>query len=270
MSAAGQGVAIAGVWDPLSARLAERAGFPMLFLGGYALSGTLLGLPDVGLLTQTEILDAARRIRAVVSTPLLVDGDTGHGGPRNVERLVRALVDLGAAGVFLEDQVWPKRCGHMRGKQVVERAEYLEKLQAAREARGDAPLRIVARTDARAPLGLDEAIARGRAWHEAGADVVFVEAPRSVDELRRIAREVPGPLLANVVDGGRTPVLPYEELVAMGFTWVLYPVSALFAAVAATEQAYAALRKSGRVGTVPAIPFDAFTKLVGLEEEEKG
>ena len=265
--AAAGGAPIAGVWDPLSARLAERAGFPFLFLGGFALSGTLLGQPDVGVLTQSEILDAARRIRAAVPTPLFVDGDTGHGGPRNVERLVRACVDMRAAGVFLEDQVWPKRCGHMKGKQVVERAEYLEKLAAAREARGDARLRIVARTDARAPLGLDEAIARGRAFAEAGADVVFVEAPQGVEELRRVAKEVPGPLLANVVDGGRTPALTRDELVAIGFEWLLYPVSALFAGALAMESAYRGLLETGRLGSVPVMEFHRFTALVGLEEE---
>ena len=152
-----------GVYDPLSARLAERAGFELLFLSGYAVWATLLGEPDFGLLTQTEVIDTARRVVRTVRTPVIVDGDTGHGGAVNVQRLVRELVALGAHGVLLEDQVWPKRCGHMRGKRVIPMQEHVQKLRAAVEARGDASLAIVGRTDARAPEGPDEAIRRAHA-----------------------------------------------------------------------------------------------------------
>ncbi len=256
-----------GVWDALSARLAERAGFSMLFLSGYAVAGSRLGEPDVGLLTQTEMLETARAVLRSVSVPVIVDGDTGHGGPLNVQRMVRELVAVGAGGVLLEDQVWPKRCGHLLGKQVIPAEDHVQKIRAAVEARARAPLRIVGRTDARAPLGLDEAIRRGRLYREAGADVVFVEAPESVEELRRIGAEVPGPLMANMVEGGRTPVLELAELGELGFEWVVYPLTGLLAASRALERAFADLASSGASRPDPArqLAFDEFTRLVGLE-----
>ena len=167
----------AGVYDVLSAKLAQRAGFRSVVLSGYAVAASYLGEPDFGLLTQTEILDVARRIRKAVDIPLIVDGDTGYGSALNVIRMVEELIQMGAHGIILEDQVWPKRCGHMRGKKVVSSEEHVQKIRAARETKGDAPFLITARTDARAPLGLDEAIARGCAYKEAGADLIFVEAP---------------------------------------------------------------------------------------------
>jgi methylisocitrate lyase len=257
----------AGVYDPLSAKLAERAGFELLFLSGYAVAATHLGEPDFGLLTQTEVIDAARRVVRSVSIPVIVDGDTGHGGVANVQRLVRELVALGARGVLLEDQVWPKRCGHMRGKQVIPAEEHVQKLRAAAEARGSAPLWIVGRTDARAPLGLDEAIRRARLYRDAGADILFVEAPQSREELARIGKEAPGPLMANLVEGGQTPLLAPSELEAMGFEWAVWPLTGLLAAAHALDAAYRALRETGtsasRAGTL--MSFDELTRLVGLE-----
>jgi methylisocitrate lyase len=258
-----------GVWDALSAKLAERAGFELLFLSGFAVAGTQLGEPDFGLLTQTETLQAARRIVAAVHTPLIVDGDTGHGGPLNVQRLVREVVSLGGAGVLLEDQVWPKRCGHMRDKQVIPAEEHVQKLRAAVDARGAAQLMILGRTDARGPLGLDEAIRRGRLYREAGADVIFVEAPTSRDELVRIGREVPGPLMANMVEGGVTPILPLDELRALGFEYVVYPLTGLLGAARALERAFRELATQGtsRNDAAARMSFAEFTALVGLDEK---
>jgi methylisocitrate lyase len=258
-----------GVWDALSAKLAERAGFELLFVSGFAVAGTQLGEPDFGLLTQTEMLETARRIVRSVRVPVIVDGDTGHGGPLNVQRFVREAIALGAAGMLLEDQVWPKRCGHMRGKEVIPAEEHAQKIRAAVEARGANPFTILGRTDARAPLGLDEAIRRGRLYREAGADLIFVEAPQSRDELARIGREVPGPLMANMVEGGQTPLLALDELRALGFEYVVYPLTGLLAAARALERAFGELVKSGAsgAGTQDKMTFDEFTGLVGLDEK---
>ena len=256
-----------GIYDALSARLAERAGFELLFLSGYATSASLIGEPDLGLLTVTEILDSARRILRVVKTPLVVDGDTGHGGPLNVQRLVRELLAMGARGVLLEDQVWPKRCGHMDGKQVIPCEEHVQKLRAAAELTGGEDFWLIGRTDARAPEGIDEAIRRGCAYKDAGADVIFVEAPRDAEELRRIGAEVPGPLVANMVEGGHTPILPLDELQALGFEWVVYPLTGLLATARALEQAYSRLYRTGQSSVEPAtkMTFEEFTSLLDLE-----
>ena len=258
-----------GVWDALSARLAERAGFELLFLSGFAVAGTKLGEPDFGLLTQTEMVDTARRTIAAVQVPVIVDGDTGHGGPLNVQRLVRELVGMGAGGVLLEDQVWPKRCGHMRGKDVIPAEQHVQKLRAAVDARGRAKLTLIGRTDARGPIGLDEAIRRGRMYREAGAYVIFVEAPQSRDELARIGREVPGPLMANMVEDGATPLLPLDELRALGFEYVVYPLTGLLSAARALERAFRELAAKGASArdAESRMSFDEFTALVGLPEK---
>src|SRR5947207_15558631 len=197
-------LALPGVFDALSARLAARAGFRALFLSGYALSATRLAEPDFGLLTATEVVDAATRVCAAVDVPVIVDADTGYGNPFNVERTVHDLIRAGAAGCFLEDQVWPKRCGHLEGKRVVPLDEYLPKLRAALRTRGRTPFHVTARTDARAPEGLDEAIRRAQACAEAGADAVFVEAPESIAEMDRIRSALPEhvTLVANMVEDG--------------------------------------------------------------------
>lgn len=258
-----------GVWDALSAKLAERAGFELLFVSGFAVAGTKLGEPDFGLLTQTEVIEAARCIVRAVRVPVIVDGDTGHGGPLNVQRLVRELVAMGAAGMLLEDQVWPKRCGHMQGKEVIRAEEHVLKIRAAVEARAEARFMILGRTDARAPLGLDEAIRRGRMYREAGADLIFVEAPQSREELARIGREVPGPLMANMVEGGKTPILGRAELRSLGFEYVVYPLTGLLAAARALERAFGELARTGMSAdeTATKMGFDEFTALVGLDEK---
>src|SRR5438874_1992390 len=228
-------VVFPGVYDTLSAKIVQRVGFKMSFISGYSVAATAIGEPDLGLLTQTEIVDRARRVCGAVDIPIIVDADTGYGNPLNVHRTVTELIAAGAAGCFLEDQVWPKRCGHMRGKRVIERDDYVQKIRAAVDARGDRDFFIVARTDALAAIGLDEAIRRVEAAREAGADASFVEAPSSLDELKEVGRRSPAPNVANMIEGGRTPVLPKEQLVDLGFQLILYPLTGLFAAAHAIE-----------------------------------
>jgi methylisocitrate lyase len=258
-----------GVFDALSARIAAAAGFEVVFVSGYGVSATQLGEPDFGILTQTEVVAAATRICGAVEVPVLIDADTGYGNAVNVVRTVRELGRAGAAGIFLEDQVWPKRCGHMRGKRVIPVEEQVAKLRAAVAARGDGDLFIVARTDARQAIGLDDAIARALAYREAGADALFVEAPQSLDELREIGRRLPGPLVANMVEEGVTPQLPPAELAALGFQLIVYPLSGLFAATRAMQEIYARLRADGHTLAVRdrLMTFSEFNVLVGLDEK---
>ena len=262
----GQPVLMPGVWDPLSAKLAARAGFPALFLSGYAVAGTLLGQPDIGSLTQTEMADVARRVcPSVPDTVVIVDADTGYGNALNTQRTVDLWEAAGASGLFLEDQVWPKRCGHMAGKQVVDRGEWLAKLQAAIDRRTH--LHITARTDARGPLGMDEALERARQAVDLGVDAVFVEAPESVAELERIAAALPGvTLVANMVETGRTPLLTPAELDELGFQLIVSPVSGVFAMAQAVGSAFERLAEVGtlRDDLDRLIAFDDFTDLVGL------
>lgn len=259
----------AGVHDVLSAKLAERAGFTSLVVSGYAVAASYLGEPDFGLLTQTEVLDIARRVCRAVSIPVIVDGDTGYGSALNVIRMVRELVSMGASGVILEDQTWPKRCGHMRGKSVVPMEEHVQKIRAAVDARGEARFLITARTDALGPLGVDEAIRRSKAYREAGADLIFVEAPRSIEEMRRIVAEVQGLMVANMIDGGQTPLLPLEELHDIGYVSVGYVLTGLFAAARAMDEAFRHLLAAGTSRDIQdrLMSFEEFTSVVGLEEK---
>lgn len=260
----------AGVYDVLTAKLAQRAGFQTVVLSGYAVSAAHLGEPDFGLLTQTEILDVARRVCRAVDIPVIVDGDTGFGGALNVIHMVRELIRIGARGVILEDQTWPKRCGHMRGKSVVPTEEHVAKIRAAVDAKKDAdfPFFITARTDARGPLGIDEAIRRGVAYKEAGADVIFVEAPESIDEMRRICHEIPGAKSINNIEAGKTPLLSLEEIRELGYFSVGYVLTGLFAAAKAVEDAYAHLLKHGTSAGFEdrMMDFDRFADVIGLEE----
>lgn len=260
---------VAGVYDCLSARLAERAGFSSVVVTGYGVAASYLGEPDFGLLTQSEVLDVARRIRRAVKIPVIVDGDTGHGGALNVMRLVSELVAMKCNGVLLEDQTWPKRCGHMRDKTVVPMEEHVEKIRAAREAAGDAPFFITARTDALTPLGLDEAIRRGVAYKQAGANLIFVEAPETVAQLERIAAEIPGGKVINMIEGGKTPILPLEKVRELGFFSVGYVLSGLFAAAQAMADTYAHVLEHGSSAAIAdrLMPFDELTALLGLEEK---
>src|SRR6188768_2321660 len=194
-----------GVYDTLSARIVERVGFPMTFISGYSVAATSIGEPDLGLLTQTEIVERARRVCGSVGIPILVDADTGYGNPLNVIRTVKELINAGAAGCFLEDQVWPKKWGHMRGKKVIEREEYVDKIRAAVEAASGKDFFIVARTDALAAVSLDEAAARVTVAREAGAHASFIEAPESLEQMKEIGRRAPHPNVANMIEHGKTP-----------------------------------------------------------------
>lgn len=261
-------IVLPGVFDALSARIAQQVGFTAMFQTGYGSSAALLGMPDFGLLNAGETVDNARRIISAVDVPVLVDADTGYGNPLNVWRLVRDLEKLGAAGIFLEDQIWPKRCGHMVGKDVISKDDYLPKLRAAIEARRSKDFIIVARTDARAPLGLDEAIERGKAYKKAGADVIFVEAPRTLDELKRVAEEIDAPLVANMIEDGVTPNVPSRELLEMGYRIAVFPLSALYSATFAMQQVLAELKKTGATTETRKlmVAFKEFNKFVNLEK----
>ncbi|HEX6253874.1 MAG TPA: oxaloacetate decarboxylase [Nitrososphaera sp.] len=239
-------IVLPGVFDALSAKIAEHVGFEAMFQTGYGSSAALLGMPDYGLLNSGETIDNAMRIIRAVRVPVLVDADTGYGNPLNVWRLVRDLESLGAAGIFLEDQVWPKRCGHMVGKDVISKDEYIPKLKAALDARQSKDFIIVARTDARAPIGLDEAIERGKAYRKAGADVIFVEAPRSVEELKKVANEIDdAPLVANMIEDGVTPNLSASELLKLGYQIAVFPLSAIYSATFAMRQVLTELKNTG-------------------------
>lgn len=258
-----------GVYDALSAKIAARAGFEVVFITGYSLSATSIGEPDFGLLTQTEVVAAAQRICSVIQTPVIVDADTGYGNAVNVIRTVHDLIRAGAAGMFLEDQVWPKRCGHMKGKQVIPLDEQLKKLSAAIEAKENHEFFIVARTDARQAHGLAEAIARGQAFKAAGADAVFVEAPETKDEMAEIAANIPGPLVANMLERGVTPLMGPKELHDLGFDLVVWPLAPLYSVAKSLNDVYSTLRRKGSTLEIldRLMPFDEFNQIVGLDEK---
>lgn len=261
-------IVLPGVFDALSARIAEQVGFEAMFQTGYGSAAALIGMPDFGFLNAGETVDNARRIIRAVSVPVLVDADTGYGNPLNVWRLVRDLESLGAAGIFLEDQIWPKRCGHMAGKDVIPKDDYLPKLRAAVEARKSRDFIIVARTDARAPLGLDEAIERGKAYKKAGADVIFVEAPRTVQELKKVADEIDAPLVANMIEDGVTPTMPARELLKLGYRIAVFPLSGLYSATYAMREVFSELKKTGETRKTRSmmVTFKDFNRFVDLQK----
>ena len=263
-----------GAYDALSARLIAQAGFPAVYMTGFGTAASVLGQPDVGLLTMSEMVSRAAAIAAVIASvagdlPLIADADTGYGNPINVRRTIREYERAGVAGLHIEDQVWPKKCGHMEGKQVIPMDEMVQKVRAAVEARQDPDFVIIARTDANAVHGLEDAIRRGKAYHEAGADVIFIEAPRSMTELRSIAQAFPGvPLLFNWAESGKTPPLPLEEIRTLGFKLVIFPVSLLFAATYSMLSLLEVLKQ----GQTPAsyssqmVTFSQFTDHIGLPD----
>jgi len=258
-----------GVYDTLSARIAARAGAPLAFVSGYSLAATAIGEPDFGLLTQTEMTDRARRICMSVDIPVIVDADTGYGNPLNVYRTINELIAAGAAGCFLEDQVWPKKCGHMRGKKVIDASNYIDKIRAADAARDGRDFFIVARTDALAVGGMDDAIARVQAARQAGADGSFIEAPTSLDELAEIGRRSPAPNVANMIVGGRTPFLPKDELAKLGFQLIVHPLAGLFSAAKAIQRTCRKLQATGGASGDEdhQMSFTEFNELIGLEEK---
>ena len=256
-----------GVYDALSAKLVERAGFPLTFISGYSVAATHLGLPDFGYLTQTEMVSTARRVCASVKIPIIIDADTGYGNALNVIRTVNELIEAGAAGIFLEDQVWPKRCGHMKGKRVIPADEHVQKIRAAVDARGKRDFFIVARTDARQVNSIEDAIARCQRYKEGGADALFVEAPRNKEELARIAKELPAPLVANMLEGGVTPLLTKDELEKIGFQLIVCPLTALYASAKAMQDMFALIKTAGttRDALDRLLPFKQFNDLIGLD-----
>ena len=258
-----------GAYDALSARLVAEAGFPAVYMTGFGAAASLLGRPDVGLLTMSEMVDQARRMVDAVAVPVIADADTGYGNPLNVLRTVRAYEQAGVAALHLEDQVTPKRCGHLAGKQVVPVEDMEAKVRAAVAGRRDPDLVLIARTDARALEGVDAAVVRARRYHEAGADALFVEAPETEAEVEAVARGLEGiPLLFNWAEGGRTPPLSLERLRHLGFRIVIFPVSTLLAATRALREVLQAVRQAGT--PAPAmdrlVPFGDFLDFIGLPE----
>ncbi len=262
---------IPGVYDAIGAKIAEKVGFDAMFQTGYGTSATLFGMPDYGFIGATETVDNARRICRAVKVPVIVDSDTGYGNALSVWKLVKELESAGASGIFLEDQRWPKRCGHMQGKEVVSQEEYTEKLGAAIDARESKNFIIVARTDARATEGLDAAIERGLQNKKTGADAVFVEAPRSIEEMKQIGKSIKAPLVANMIEGGATPISSAQELHKMGFKIILYPLSVLFANTFATMNILQELKKTGTTSKYKnkVVNFDQFNDLVELSKFRK-
>ena len=262
---------IPGVYDAIGAKIAEKVGFDAMFQTGYGTSATLFGMPDYGFIGATETIDNARRISNAVSVPVIVDSDTGYGNALSVWKLVKELELAGAAGIFLEDQKWPKRCGHMQGKEVIAQEEYTEKLGAAIDARENKDFIIVARTDSRAIEGLETAIERGLQNKKTGADAVFIEAPRSLEEMKKIGKEIKAPLVANMIEGGATPMNSAQTLNKIGFNIILYPLSVLFANTFATMNILQELKNTGTTAKYKqkVVNFDQFNNLVELDKFKK-
>lgn len=254
------------VYDCISAKVAENSGFKMCFTSGFGLSASLLGKPDIGLLTASEIIERIRYIAAAIEIPIIADLDTGYGGVLNVIRTVEEIVTAGAGGIILEDQEWPKRCGHFENKSVVPAADHVQKIRAAIDARGDSDLVIVARTDALSVHGLEEAIHRGQLYADAGADIIFVEAPRSKEHMLQIAQNLKGiPLFANMIEGGKTPLMDRDELAALGFKVCAFALSGLFAATLGLSDCFQHLAQHGNTGKLLSrMSFDDFKQLIDL------
>ena len=268
--AAPEPLAAPGAYDALSARLIEQAGFGAVYMTGFGTTASLIGRPDVGLLSATEMVDNARRIAAAVDVPVIADADTGYGNAINVVRTVQAFEQAGVAGIHIEDQVTPKKCGHLSGKTVIPAPEMTEKIRAAVAARRDPDFVIIARTDAAAVNGLDDAVRRARGYADAGADMLFVEAPTSEQDIAAVSAELRGtaPLVFNWAEGGRTPPVTLTRLTELGFALVLFPISTLLAATAGIRSLLATVRADGTpASTLSGLPtFGEFTDLVGLPD----
>ena len=261
---AGAGLVIPGAPNALAARIIEAAGFPVVYLTGAGVTNSFLGAPDMGLISVTEMAAHIAAFREAVSLPIIADGDTGFGNALNLVRTIKLYERAGASAIQLEDQVFPKRCGHFEGKSVVVKDEMVQKIKAAVDARADKDFMILARTDARAVEGMDAAVERMRAYKEAGADLLFIEAPQSKEEMARIPRDVPGAHIVNIVFGGKTPMLPQEELAKMGFAGILYANAAMQSAMLAMKRTMAHLHKTGSLAGAEAdvLSFDDRQKFV--------
>jgi 2-methylisocitrate lyase-like PEP mutase family enzyme len=263
-----------GCFDALSAKLVAAAGFKVTFMSGFAVAAARLGMPDTGLISFGEMLDSLRNCCAAAgAVPLIGDGDTGYGNALNVQRTVVEYARAGAAAVMIEDQVSPKKCGHTRGKQVISRQEARMKIRAAADVKADADILIMARTDARAVDGFDAALDRCRDFEEAGADIIFLEAPETQDEMARFCQAMSRPCMANMVPGGKTPILPPDRLQTIGYKLALYPVMLLSAAVAAMQSTLSALKPAAGAPMPPAVSFAELQSVVGFpdywQREEK-
>ncbi len=256
-----------GVFDMISARIADQQGFRALYMTGYGTVASALGLPDAGLATYTEMRERVERIAGGTATPLIADADTGFGGLLNVERTVRGYEAAGAAAIQIEDQAFPKKCGHTLGRQVIPAEDMVRKIRVAREARESAEFLIIARTDARTAHGLDEALRRADSYAKAGADILFVESPESEEEMARICASLDAPCLANMVEGGRTPVLTREQLIQIGYRMAIFPATGFLAAAAALTRAYSALHALGSTAQagLDLFAFSEMNKLMGFE-----
>ncbi|HYH22380.1 MAG TPA: isocitrate lyase/PEP mutase family protein [Azospirillum sp.] len=265
--ARGELIVAPGVYDMISLRIADRMGFQALYMTGYGVVASYLGLPDAGLATYTDMLNRVATMAGMARTPLICDGDTGYGGLLNVQHTVRGYEAAGAAAIQIEDQEFPKKCGHTPGRRVIATEDMVRKIKVAVEARDSADFLIIARTDARTSLGLDEALRRGEAYARAGADILFIESPESEAEMERIGRTFDVPLIANMVEKGRTPLLSAEQLRTFGFSIAIFPGTAFLAAGAAVERVYGALRQTGSSQPVAdqLYDFDAFSRLMGFE-----
>lgn len=258
-----------GVYDALSAKIAEKAGYRGLIMGGYAVAASRLGEPDVGYLSMTEMAEALHGISRAVDVPVIADGDTGYGNALSAQRTIREYELAGAAGILLEDQLWPKRCGHMAGKQVIEASEHAKKIRAAADAKLNPDTLLIARTDSRAILGLEAAIERGKLYLDSGADALFVEAPQNAGELEQIAKTFPDTiLLANMVEGGRTPNVTVKELEQMGYKMVAYPCFLTYTVTKALNEVLHSLKENGTTNQCldKMMNFTDFNKFIGLED----
>jgi 2-methylisocitrate lyase-like PEP mutase family enzyme len=260
------GVIVApGVFELISAKIADRMGFECLYMTGYGVVASYLGLPDAGLATYSDMVGRVAQIAKMTETPLIADADTGYGGLLNVQHSAQGYEAAGACGIQLEDQEFPKKCGHMLGRRVIDAADMAAKVRVAVDSRTDKDFLIIARTDARTTLGLDEALRRAERYLKSGADVLFVESPESVEEMRTIGERFKGvPLLANIVEGGRTPLLSNAELANLGYKIAIFPARGFLAAGAALESAYAEL-KDGAATSTPLYDFKKFSELMGFE-----
>ena len=264
----GQFVVAPGVYDMISAKVADGMGFRALYMTGYGVAASHLGLPDAGIASYADVVSRVRTIAGGTASPLICDADTGFGGLLNVRHTVQGYEDAGCSAIQLEDQEIPKKCGHTPGRRVVPVEDMVEKIKVAADARSDPNFLIIARTDARTSLGLDEALARGQAFVDAGADVIFIEAPENEDEIARIGETFDKPLLANMVDSGKTPIVPADRLAALGFNIAIYPAIGMLPAAGAMKSAFAALKRDGSTANVdaPMISLPEMHALMGFED----
>lgn len=266
MIQSGSFVAAPGVFDMISTLVADRMGFPALYVTGYGVSASHLGLPDAGLMTYTDMVERVRRIAEAATTPVVADADTGYGGLLNVRHTVRGYEAAGVSAIQIEDQEYPKKCGHTLGRRVIPLEDMVSKIKVAVDNRSSADFLIIARTDSRTSLGLDEALRRAEAFDKAGADIIFVESPESEDEMRAVNSAIDKPTLANMVSGGRTPILSNDRLAELGFAMAIHPALGFLAVGESLKSAYGVLAETGDVKGAALEDFGEFNKLVGFED----